>query len=132
MQEFGRAGRDGTQSLAVLFTSRSDTKILDFMLKKRLEGKFLSKDDWKQIFFAKKASIDLLSQVASDRDKCFTQLLKSDLDVDHKNSNFIVRFILELVFSKKQNVQRRQFCCDGCFKKTSAIEPNLSQLVILL
>ena len=118
LQEFGRAGRDGKQSLAVLFTSRSDTKILEFMLKKTLEGKFLSKDDWKQIFFAKKASIDLLSQMASDRDKCFTQLLKSDLDVDHKNSNFIARFILELVFSKKQNIQRRQFCCDGCFRKT--------------
>ena len=83
-----------------------------------LERKRLSKDDWKQIFFAKKASIDLLSQMASDRDKCFTELLKSDLDVDHKNPNFIARFILELVFSKKQNVQKRQFCCDGCFRKT--------------
>ena len=76
LQEFGRAGRDGKQSLAVLFTSRSDTKILEFMLKKTLEGKFLSKDDWKQIFFAKKESIDLMSQMACDRDKCFTQAAK--------------------------------------------------------
>ena len=118
LQEFGRAGRDGKQSLAVLFTSQNDTKILEFMLKKTLDSKDLSKDDWRQRFFAKKTSIDLISQMASKRDKCFTELLKSDLDVDHKKSNFIARFILELVFSKKQNIQSRKFCCDGCFRKT--------------
>ena len=95
------------------------------MLKKTLEGKFLSKDDWKQIFFAKKASIDLLSQMASDRDKCFTKLLKSDLDVDHKNSNFIARIVLELVFQRSKMFKGGSSVVMDVSEKLSAIEPSL-------
>ena len=70
----------------------------------------------------------MLSQLASQKDKFFTNFLKSALDVDHRNSNFTTRFIIELVFSKKQNLQKWQFWCGGCFRKTQC---NIGGLLVI-
>lgn len=119
LQEFGRAGRDGKQSLAVLFTQSDDYKIPDFLLRKSLEKLRLSEYDYRRLYRRKSSGIKLISDIANDTSNCFTDLLKNELDVQRTKSGRLVRFILELVFAKRQKVEKRKFCCDGCHRKAT-------------
>ena len=117
LQEFGRAGRDGKQSLAILFTKSDDNKIPDFLLRKTLEKLPLGEDEWRSLYNKKRAGITLMSNMAENTDSCFTQMLKDELDVDRTSRKAFARFILELIFSRRQKIASRQYCCDGCYRK---------------
>jgi RecQ family ATP-dependent DNA helicase len=117
LQEFGRAGRDGKQSLAVLFIKSDDMKIPDFLLRKTLEKLPLSEDEWQSLYDKKRSSITLMSTMAEDTHSCLTQMLKDELDVDRTSRKAFARFILEMIFSRRQKIASRKYCCDGCYRK---------------
>ena len=117
LQEFGRAGRDGKQSLAVLFTKSDDKNILDFLLRKTLEKLPLSDDEWQSLYKKKRAGITLMSNMAEDTASCLTQMIKDELDVDRPSRKSFGRFILEIIFSRRQKIASRKYCCDGCYRK---------------
>lgn len=117
LQEFGRAGRDGKQSLAVLFTKYDDTEIPDFLLRKTLEKLPLSDDERQSLYKKKRASITLMSNMAEGTTSCLTQMLKDELDVDRTPKKTFARFILGMIFSRRQKISSRDYCCDGCYRK---------------
>lgn len=119
LQEFGRAGRDGQQSLAVLFTSSKDFDLQEFMIKMSLKGKELEPVERENIYNAKLHSLELISSMAHNPDACFTRMLLDELDVSKADTSKISRFVLGLAFTSKQEKQQRKFCCDGCFRKQS-------------
>ena len=117
LQEFGRAGRDGKQSLAILFSKDDDLKIPDFLIRKTLEKLPISDPEKKNIYEKKHHGLMLMSRMALDTNSCFTQLLKDELDIDRKSHKVFSKYILELIFSRRQRIAPRKFCCDGCYRK---------------
>ena len=75
LQEFGRAGRDQKQALAVLFTSENDTGLLDFMLKLSLVNLNVNEDERVEIYQTKGDSIDIMSDMSSAKKLCFSEYI---------------------------------------------------------
>tara|TARA_B110000008_G_scaffold246226_1_gene256963 strand:+ start:586 stop:1764 length:1179 start_codon:yes stop_codon:yes gene_type:complete len=119
LQEFGRAGRDGKQALAILFTKNNDSNILDFMLRKSLENMSINKSQKKKIYQIKSDSIQLINRMSQAKKQCFNDLIKDELDTEKKGRRRFSEFILEWVFSKRQRRHKRKFCCDSCYRNTS-------------
>ncbi|MDG1737799.1 MAG: RecQ family ATP-dependent DNA helicase [Paracoccaceae bacterium] len=119
-QEFGRAGRDGRQSLAVLFTKSDDEKLLNFMAKKSVEGSNISPQARSIALEKRKNSIQKIKSFANQRDKCFNQLLLDELGSTHKPIPRLSKFFLSLAFAQRQKRERRNACCDGCWRKRNA------------
>jgi len=119
LQEFGRAGRDGKQSLAVLFTKSDDTRLHKFMLNKSLDKAEVDQSTKQQIFDAKTESIQLINDMAHASNECFSTRLKNELDTDGSGRKGISRFILDWVFTERSKQTKRRFCCDGCYRKNN-------------
>lgn len=117
LQEFGRAGRDQKQALAVLFTSENDTGLLDFMLKKSLEKLNVNEEERAEIYQTKRDSIDIMSDMSSAKKLCFSEYIKSELDIGKSKTTFSTS-ILEWAFAEKKENLKRRFCCDACWRKT--------------
>lgn len=116
-QEFGRAGRDGKQSLAVVFTKKADENLLNFMAEKSV-GKSKIPGAAKALALDKvKKSIQKMKTFATQRDHCFNQLLLEELGSATKPIPRLSKFFLNLAFAKRQKRERRYFCCDGCWRK---------------
>lgn len=114
LQEFGRAGRDGKQALAVLFTKKNDIDILDFMLRKSLDN-FGADDSHKQrLYQEKRDSINLMSQMANAKSTCFNKLIRDELDTVKTTKRSFSKLILEWVFSERHRLPKRHHCCDAC------------------
>ena len=117
LQEFGRAGRDGKQALAVLFRSNEDLRLPQYMLKKNLENLRLDQLEKNRIYQNKNTAIDLMNSFTNDKLNCFTELIKNELDCENQTTSGLARWILNLVFSDRAKKQKRRFCCDACWKK---------------
>lgn len=118
-QEFGRAGRDGKQSLAVLFTKSDDEKLLKFMAAKTVAGSHMSAED-REIALAKRnASIAEMRTLATDRSLCFNQNMLNLLGEEKLQLPKVSQFFLNLAFGQNRRSPKRQYCCDGCWRKTS-------------
>jgi ATP-dependent DNA helicase RecQ len=120
LQEFGRAGRDGKQSLAVLFTKNNDVGILDFMLRKSLDKMVVDETQKQRIYQVKSDSIDLINQMSKSKTLCFNKLIRDELDTEKRGRQSLSKLILEWVFSEKQRRQKRKYCCDACFRKKNS------------
>ena len=116
-QEFGRAGRDGRQSLAVLFTKKDDDKLLNFMGEKSIASSKIPDTSKPSALEKQKKSILQMKSFASQRNQCFNQLLLKELGSEHKAIPRLSKFFLNLAFAEKEKQVRRYFCCDGCWRK---------------
>ncbi len=116
-QEFGRAGRDGKLSLAVVLTKKDDENLLNFMAEKSVGTSKIPEQSKAGALEKAKKSIQKMKMFANQRDRCFNQLLLEELGSAQRPIPRLSKFFLNLAFAKKQKRERRTFCCDGCWRK---------------
>lgn len=116
-QEFGRAGRDGRQSLAILFTRHNDEKLLNFMAEKSIEASGLPPTQRDAALAKRQTSIARMKLYAQKQKQCFNQLLLQELGSTPKPIPGLSKFLLDLAFSQRKKQPPRKACCDGCWRK---------------
>ena len=130
-QEFGRAGRNGKQSLAILLTKKDDERLLNFMAQKSVESSKIPEQSKAIALEKAKKSIEKIKLFANQRDHCFNQLLLEELGSAHKPIPRLSKFFLGLAFTKRKIRARRHFCCDGCWRKQhSSDATNFTRVVV--
>jgi RecQ family ATP-dependent DNA helicase len=115
LQEFGRAGRDGRPSVAVMFASVKDQGLLRFMAKKTVELASTDPATQKEGLDAKYRAIDEMSRIATTRDACFRNAIVQyfgEVPSPHRRS-LAVR-IVDWLFSRSITIRRTPLCCDRC------------------
>jgi ATP-dependent DNA helicase RecQ len=117
LQEFGRAGRDGNQSLAVLFTSEAneDLKLLRFMAERTVEEAGLQGMEKDTVLNGKLSQIDDIHMLGTTRSACFRQGIVRYFEEERRprRKSYCLR-IVEWLFVKKVQATQPTHCCDRC------------------
>jgi ATP-dependent DNA helicase RecQ len=120
LQEFGRAGRDGQPSVAVLLHADfgaiedKDIGLLKFMAKKASEGAQLEAANQTAVLAHKYRQIDDMVGLVR-QEGCFRQTLIGYFEGSEKGSrrSFSTR-LLEWVFAEPTTRGKEVICCDSC------------------
>jgi superfamily II DNA helicase RecQ len=115
LQEFGRAGRDGRVSVAVVFIGEKDEGLLRFMAEKTVEGARIGPSSKKEVLEAKYHAIGEMRRVATSSSACFRNVIVRYFEESpspHRRP-LAVR-IVDWLFSRSVTPRRTQFCCDRC------------------
>lgn len=120
VQEFGRAGRDGKQSLAILFTGSDDKGLLNFLAEKSIYKNQTSPLLRLEKINRRKSLIDSMNNMATDHSICINKKIISTLGEEKTSISKISNFFLSLAFTRKQKNKKRVFCCDGCWRKENS------------
>ncbi|MFD2053698.1 RecQ family ATP-dependent DNA helicase [Mesorhizobium calcicola] len=118
LQEFGRAGRDGKPSVAVMFHSGSsvgrDISRLRFMAEKTVETAQVLALDREQMLEQRHHQIDQVSELMRTR-SCMRTAISEYFQGPKvvRRPSLSVR-ILDWVFSSRRKTRRFRFCCDHC------------------
>jgi ATP-dependent DNA helicase RecQ len=115
MQEFGRAGRDGAPSVAVLFTGAKDTGLLTFMADRTVDGSDLDPEARTVARQAKYQGIAEMQERATAREICFRAAIVQYFGEERsqRRKSLAVR-IVEWLFSHSSQIKQVQGCCDKC------------------
>ena len=118
MQEFGRAGRDGHQSVAVLFISNSapgkDLSLLRFMAQATVSAADLEPSLQERALAHKHAQIARMAELAQ-QDTCFRQALITHFEGGkHKARRSFSMWLLEWIFADRAKTRKGVACCDFC------------------
>jgi ATP-dependent DNA helicase RecQ len=107
LQEFGRAGRDGAPSLAVLFTGAKDTHLLTFMADLTVEKSDLDPAGKAVALQARYEGITQMQQRAAARTDCFRAAIVRYFGEEHsqRRKALAVR-IVEWLFSRSNHIVR--------------------------
>jgi ATP-dependent DNA helicase RecQ len=119
-QEFGRAGRDGQPSVAVLLhadfgaTKDTDIGLLQFMAKGASNGAQLDAANQTAALAHKYRQIDDMAGLVR-QEGCFRQTLIGYFEGSEKGSrrSFSIR-LLEWVFAEPATPEKEIICCDAC------------------
>ncbi len=119
LQEFGRAGRDRRQALAVLFRRPDDTGLLRFMAEKTIAQANIEEGLRALALQAKLAAIDDMHQLASQRRGCLRAgILRYFLgDAVSQPKSYGLR-IMEWLYEQPRPRPRLAYCCDDCDQVT--------------
>jgi ATP-dependent DNA helicase RecQ len=115
LQEFGRAGRDGAPSVAILFTDAKDVRLLTFMADRTVEKADLDPVGKAQVRQAKYDAITQMRERAVARHRCF----RADIvqyfgeQPSEQRKSWAVR-IVEWLFSRSTQMVHAAGCCDKC------------------
>lgn len=122
LQEFGRAGRDGKQSLAVLFANEGrDKGLLEFMAKHTVANAAISDDQRNTVLQGKVSQIELMEKLANNSNQCFRKGIQTYfLPPVLQTRKSISQRILEWLFLKNEKAPTLQWCCDYCHGATSS------------
>lgn len=117
LQEFGRAGRDGKPSLAVLLAGDEDTGLLKFMARKTVEAAKLSPADASKRLNIKFESIETMEAIAMAKNQCMRRSLLRHFEggVARKRPSLALRIVTRL-YASRTKVDRIRYCCDHCDK----------------
>ena len=115
LQEFGRAGRDGAPSVAVLFTGARDTGLLTYMAELTIKESDLDPAGKAAALQAKLDGITQMQQQATARDVCFRSTIVKYFgeEQSQRRQTLAVR-IVEWLFSRSNQIARASGCCDKC------------------
>lgn len=114
LQEFGRAGRDGKPSTAVLFVGSRDVGRLRFMIEKSLESQNRSKEEVAVILERKLSQLAAMRSLAEERHRCFRRGILDYFDSGARQKRPLSIRILDAVFASEQKVHKGRACCDRC------------------
>jgi superfamily II DNA helicase RecQ len=115
LQEFGRAGRDGRVSVAVVFTDVKDEGLLRFMAEKTVEVAIIDPASKKKTLQAKYHAIGVMRRMATSRDACFRNAIGRYFEESpSRHRKPLAVRILDWLFSRSVTLRRTQFCCDRC------------------
>jgi ATP-dependent DNA helicase RecQ len=120
VQEFGRAGRDGQPSVAVLLhadfgaSKDNDISLLNFMAEKASEGAQLDAANQAAALEHKHRQIEAMAGLVK-QEGCFRQTLIGYFEGSEKGSrlSFSTR-LLEWVFAEPATPRKEIACCDAC------------------
>jgi len=113
LQEFGRAGRDGNPSVAVLFTSHTDVRLLRFMAERSASGADLFAKD--QALEAKYEAIQEMHENAVSRNGCFRNAIIRYFGAETPRGRRPLSIhIVDWLFSTSSRVRGSSHCCDVC------------------
>jgi len=115
LQEFGRAGRDGAPSVAVLFTGPKDAGLLTFMADLTVAESDLDPAGKTVALQAKYDGITQMQKRATARDVCFRAAIVQYFGEEQtqRRKTLAVR-IVEWLFSRSNQIARAHGCCDKC------------------
>ena len=120
LQEFGRAGRDGKPSLALLFTKgEQDTGLLEWMAERSAEDvvskRKRTQAEAQQNLAGRVRRIQKMQMLVSDTNSCFRAgLLEVLQGPQRRQRRSLARLLLDLVFASRTHVERAGACCDRC------------------
>ncbi|WP_083199234.1 RecQ family ATP-dependent DNA helicase [Rhizobium sp. AC44/96] len=128
LQEFGRAGRDGKQSVAVTFTeggrSGRDVGLLRFMAEKTANGSGLDEATARAMLKQRYSQIEDLTDLLASRD-CFRQGIAEYFEGPKVKPRLSLGMrILSWAFSREAAPKRFRYCCDAC----AAVDRQLEKL----
>lgn len=117
LQEFGRAGRDGAPSVAVLLQGgevKEDIGLLRYMAQRAINGSKLSDEAAIVALRHKHEQIAVMASMAR-KSACFRKALVGYFEGPEKvTRRSISTRIMEWVFADARRNQSRVACCDGC------------------
>jgi superfamily II DNA helicase RecQ len=117
LQEFGRAGRDGKQSLAVLFIDEKneDEKLLRFMADKTVEEAGLEGEERTALLKAKYSQIDAIHGLATKRGTCLRAgIIRHFEKQQARHRKSLGLRIVEWLFVSRTKPITTKHCCDKC------------------
>jgi len=115
LQEFGRAGRDGKPSIALIFKSSKDTDLRFFMAKMTAQEAAKKGLDVQEHLKTKIERIQELDRMVRNKRRCFRNQI-TDYFNDDKNGKrkSIAMRIIEWFLCTKNKTARSTICCDAC------------------
>ena len=115
LQEFGRAGRDGKPSVAVLFTGENDVGLLRFMAEKTSEMAGTDEASRAAALEFKLEAIKDMRRIATSKGGCVrTDIVEYFGEVSTRQRRSIAVRIAEWLLSRSDRRRRSRFCCDRC------------------
>jgi ATP-dependent DNA helicase RecQ len=115
LQEFGRAGRDGAPSVAVLFTGSEDVGLLTYMAELTVRNADLDAATKAVTLRAKRQGISQMQKRANERGVCFRSAIEHYFGQKYSGrwKALAVR-IVEWIFSRGTKITPAPGCCDKC------------------
>jgi ATP-dependent DNA helicase RecQ len=115
LQEFGRAGRNGRTSVAVLFTGENDEGLLRFMAEKTAGMARADVTFMEAALQVKLDAIGEMRRIATSRGDCIRESIVEYFGEQrtHRRGSIAVR-IVEWLMSRSVRARQTRSCCDRC------------------
>ena len=115
LQEFGRAGRDGGASIAVLFAGKNDDRLLRYMADLTVQKSDLDPAAKAHALNARFAGITQMRDRATARGACFREAIVRYFGAEQsqRRKSLAVRIVMWIFLRSNPSV-RAHGCCDKC------------------
>lgn len=117
LQEFGRAGRDGQPSVAILFTSDRNDGLPRFMAERTIDAANPDPALRAELLEAKYRAIDRIIDMSTERGRCFRAAIADYFGSGGSARRVsLARRLTEWIFTRSSRTAQATACCDRCDK----------------